>query len=304
MGRLPPRGLARTTCGFSRGRHPASADVGGLGAGPVNKGLSERHSTAPLRGKVPIGVFDSGSGHYGPWELKRALPTESFIYLGDTARLPYGPKPTDMVRGFADEIAHTLLQREVKAVVVACNTASAAALPDLAERLPVPTWGVVEPGVAAALAVAPRARIGVLGPVGTVRSRVYQDRLERAGATTWAQACPLFVPIVEEGVSDTEIARLVAAYYLDGRPPLDAVILGCTHYPALKGVLAQILGPGVALVDLPSRWPPWSRASWRACSCWCSPAALLRCITSSLATSLRSCTPPRCWAGPWALSST
>lgn len=220
----------------------------------MNKGpLSERHSPAEPASRAasaPIGVFDSGVGGITVLkELKRALPTESFIYLGDTARLPYGPKPTDMVRGFADEIAHTLLQREVKAVVVACNTASAAALPDLAERLPVPTWGVVEPGVAAALAVAPRARIGVLGTVGTVRSRVYQDRLERAGATTWAQACPLFVPIVEEGVSDTEIARLVAAYYLDGRPPLDAVILGCTHYPALKGVLAQILGPGVTLVD-------------------------------------------------------
>ena len=220
----------------------------------MNKGpLSERHSpTAPAArpAGAPIGVFDSGVGGITVLkELKRALPTESFIYLGDTARLPYGPKPADMVRGFANEIAHTLLEREVKAVVVACNTASAAALPELAERLPVPTWGVVEPGVAAALAVAPGARIGVLGTVGTVRSRVYQDRLERAGATTWAQPCPLFVPIVEEGVSDTEIARLVATYYLDGRPPLDAVILGCTHYPALKGVLAQILGPGVALVD-------------------------------------------------------
>lgn len=198
----------------------------------------------------PIGVFDSGVGGLTVLkELKRALPTESFIYLGDTARLPYGPKPAEMVRGFAHEIAGTLLARNVKAVVVACNTASAAALPALADELPVPTWGVVEPGVSAALAAAPGARIGVLGTVGTVKSRVYQDRLERAGATTWAQACPLFVPIVEEGVSDTEIARLVASYYLDGRPALDAVILGCTHYPALKGVLAQILGESVTLVD-------------------------------------------------------
>lgn len=182
-------------------------------------------------------------------ELRRALPAESFVYLGDTARLPYGPKPPEMVRGFAFEIAATLLRRNVKAVVVACNTASAAALPALAEALPVPTWGVVEPGVAAALAAAPGARIGVLGTVGTVKSRVYQQRLERAGATTWAQPCPLFVPIVEEGVSDSAIARLVAGYYLESRPPLDAVILGCTHYPALKAVLAEILGPDVKLVD-------------------------------------------------------
>ncbi len=199
---------------------------------------------------APIGVFDSGVGGLTVLkELRRALPNESFVYLGDTARLPYGPKPTDMVRGFAYEVAAALLQRQVKAVVVACNTASAAALPGLADALPVPTWGVIEPGVSAALAAAPGARIGVLGTVGTVRSRVYQDRLERAGATTWAQPCPLFVPIVEEGVSDSEIARLVASYYLDGRPALDAVILGCTHYPALKGVLAQILGPEVVLVD-------------------------------------------------------
>lgn len=182
-------------------------------------------------------------------ELARALPGESFIYLGDTARLPYGPKPPAMVRGFAHEIAGHLLGRRVKAIVVACNTASAAAMPQLADALPVPTWGVVEPGVAAALAAAPAARIGVLGTVGTVRSRVYQDKLERAGATTWAQACPLFVPIVEEGVSDSAIARLVAAYYLEGRPALDAVILGCTHYPALKPVLAELLGEDVRLID-------------------------------------------------------
>ncbi len=198
----------------------------------------------------PIGVFDSGVGGLTVLkELRAALPNESFVYLGDTARLPYGPKPAEMVRGFATEISTTLLQRGVKAVVVACNTASAAALPELADALPVPTWGVVEPGVAVALDTAPGGRIGVLGTVGTVKSRVYQSKLERAGATTWAQACPLFVPIVEEGVSDTAIARLVADHYLKDRPALDAIILGCTHYPALKSVLADILGPQVMLVD-------------------------------------------------------
>lgn len=198
----------------------------------------------------PIGVFDSGVGGLTVLKaLKQALPNESFMYLGDTARLPYGPKPSSMVRGFATEIAHHLLGRNVKAIVVACNTASAAALPALADQLPVPTWGVVDPGVSAALTAAPEARIGVLGTVGTINSRVYQDRLERAGATTWARACPLFVPIVEDGLSDSAIARLVADHYLQGRPELDAVILGCTHYPALKKVLAELLGPAVKLVD-------------------------------------------------------
>jgi glutamate racemase len=180
------------------------------------------------------------------------LPHESFLYLGDTARVPYGSKPIDMVRGFADEIAGVLLERGVKGIVVACNTASAASLPGLAERLPVPVWGVIEPGVAAAMAGStgsPRPRVGVLGTVATITARVYQDRLEAAGAVTWARACPLFVPIVEEGISDSTIARLVAEHYLADRPALDAVILGCTHYPALKPVLGEALGSDVRLVD-------------------------------------------------------
>lgn len=211
-----------------------------LGLGGVTRGLAD----------APVGVFDSGVGGLSVLtELRRALPHESFVYLGDTARLPYGPKPPQMVRGFASEVARTLLARGVKGIVVACNTASAAALPELAESLPVPTWGVIEPGVGAALKAAPGGRIGVLGTVGTIESRVYQDRLEHAGAVTWARACPLFVPLVEEGVSDTAIARLVATHYLAGRPALDAIILGCTHYPALKGVLADVLGPDVRLID-------------------------------------------------------
>lgn len=201
---------------------------------------------------APLGVFDSGVGGLTVLSaLTRALPDERFIYLGDTARLPYGPKPQAMVRGFATEIAAELLGRGVKGIVIACNTASAAALPDVAEQLPVPTWGVVEPGVSAALASVARAggRIGVLGTVGTIEARVYQDRLERAGATTWSRACPLFVPIVEEGVSDTAIARLVAHHYLSDRPELAAVILGCTHYPLLKSVLGEVLGDQVELID-------------------------------------------------------
>jgi glutamate racemase len=153
------------------------------------------------------------------------------------------------VRDFAEEISLLLISRGVKGLVIACNTASAAALPELAAKLPVPVWGVVEPGVEAALAVADGGTVAVLGTEATVRSRAYQSRLEEAGADVWAKACPLFVPIVEEGVSDTAIARLVAEHYLGERPPLGAAILGCTHYPVLKPILREVLGSGVRLVD-------------------------------------------------------
>lgn len=199
---------------------------------------------------APLGVFDSGVGGLTVLSaLKRALPNEDYLYLGDTARVPYGGKPLDMVRGFAEEISLLLLSYGVKGIVIACNTASAASLPELTKLLPVPVWGVVEPGVEAAKTAAKGGRVGILGTQATIRSGAYQARLEALGLHTWARACPLFVPIVEEGVSDTAIARLVARHYLDERPDLEAVILACTHYPALKPILLELLGPEVALVD-------------------------------------------------------
>ena len=192
---------------------------------------------------APLGVFDSGVGGLTVLSaLQKRLPNEDLIYLGDTARVPYGSKPLEMVQGFAKEISLELLSRGVKGIVIACNTASAASLPALADELPVPVWGVLEPGVQAALRAAPGGRVGVLGTVGTVRTGAYQQRLTAGGCGVWAKACPLFVPIVEEGVSDTAIARLVAQHYLGDAPPLDAVILGCTHYPALKPILKGVLG--------------------------------------------------------------
>ncbi len=198
----------------------------------------------------PLGVFDSGVGGLTVLTaLRHELPGESLLYLGDTARVPYGSKPLAMVRGFAQQICDELLARGVKGIVIACNTASAASLPALADALPVPVWGVIEPGVEAALRVTRGGTIGILGTVATVAAGAYQDRLERAGATTWAKACPLFVPIVEEGISDSTIARLVAEHYLTDRPALDTVILGCTHYPALRSTLRATLGDDVTLVD-------------------------------------------------------
>jgi glutamate racemase len=197
----------------------------------------------------PIGVFDSGVGGLTVLkELVAALPGEAFVYLGDTGRVPYGPKPLPMVREYAFQDAAFLVARGAKAVVVACNTASAAALPGLEQRVPVPVWGVVEPGVEAALASAIGGRIGVIGTTGTIASRSYQHRLEARGASVWARACPLFVPIAEEGAADGEIARLVARRYLSDAPPLDALVLACTHYPILKATIAGVL-PGVALID-------------------------------------------------------
>jgi glutamate racemase len=198
---------------------------------------------------APLGVFDSGVGGLTVLAALRAqLPAEHLLYVGDTARVPYGSKPLEMVRGFAAEISALLVSRGVKGIVIACNTASAAALPGLAAELPVPVWGVIAPGVQAALRRAPGGRVGVLGTTGTIRTGAYQRPLEAAGCHVWARPCPLFVPIVEEGVSDTAIARLVAEHYLKDAPELDAAILGCTHYPALKGILSELL-PGTALLD-------------------------------------------------------
>jgi glutamate racemase len=198
---------------------------------------------------APLGVFDSGVGGLTVLKsLVEKLPHENFIYLGDTARVPYGSKPLGMVRGFAKEISLELISRGVKGIVIACNTASSASLPALADELPVPVWGVVEPGVEAAKKVS-SGRVGILATPGTIKSKAYQDRLENAGLTVWAKACPLFVPIVEEGISDGQIAELVAEHYLSDRPDLDTVILGCTHYPALKHILHTVLGGEITLVD-------------------------------------------------------
>jgi glutamate racemase len=206
------------------------------------------HLPYPLN-DAPLGVFDSGVGGLSVLSALRArLPHEDFIYLGDTARVPYGSKPLEMVREFALQISLNLVARGVKGIVIACNTASAASLPALASELPVPLWGVIEPGVQAALRAAPGGHVGVLGTVGTVKTGAYQRGLLAGGCTVWAQPCPLFVPIVEEGVSDTVIARLVAKHYLEDAPHLDAVILGCTHYPALKPILNEVLGDA-QLVD-------------------------------------------------------
>ncbi len=202
-----------------------------------------------------IGVFDSGVGGLTVVSaLRRRLPGESILYLGDTARLPYGSKSPDTVTRYTRKNLEFLSQRGVKAVVVACNTASALALPNLkpGEMPDVPIWGVIEPGARKAAAVS-RGRVGVIATEASVRSDAYPRALRalRPELDIWSQACPLFVPLVEEGWHDDPITAQVAERYL--RPLLDAgidtLVLGCTHYPLIKDVLQRIAGPDVVLVD-------------------------------------------------------
>lgn len=198
----------------------------------------------------PLGVFDSGVGGLTVLKaLKAALPQQDFIYLGDTARLPYGRKPPQMVAEFARGITRFLLECGVQGIVIACNTASSVVLPALEGEVNVPVWGVIEPGVEAARRSTKSGKVGVIGTKGTILSKAYQNRLEKLGLNAWGQACPLFVPLVEEGLFDSSEAEMLAHFYLDSRPEIDTLILGCTHYPVLKPMLERVLGDSVRLVD-------------------------------------------------------
>jgi len=199
-------------------------------------------------------VFDSGVGGLTVLRaLRQQVPGESLIYLGDTARVPYGTKSSPTVMRYAHEAARFLLAQRVKMLVVACNTASAVALDELTDRYQVPVIGVIEPGARRALEVTRNGRVGVLGTEGTVRSGAY-ERVLRAGReeiVVHAVACPLFVPIAEEGWARHEVARLVAREYLAPllERGIDTLVLGCTHYPLLKETLQAVVGPDVQLVD-------------------------------------------------------
>ena len=202
---------------------------------------------------APIGVFDSGVGGLTVVrELLRQLPGESILYVGDTARVPYGPKSPDTVRRYSREIADFLCEQGVKAVVVACNTATAHALESLRAELPVPVIGVVEPGARAAVAASRSRHIGVIGTAGTINSFAYERAIRAMApdAVITSRACPLFVPLVEEGWTDHEVTRLVAREYLQplAKAGVDTLVLGCTHYPLLKSIVGSIM-EHVRLID-------------------------------------------------------
>lgn len=202
----------------------------------------------------PIGVFDSGIGGLTVARaLFQGLPNESIVYFGDTARVPYGPKSPETVLRYSREATAFLMARDVKMIVIACNTATAHAFETLSEELPVPVIGVVEPGARTAARASRTGRIGVIGTAGTIGSGAYDYAVRRlvANARVYAQPCPLFVPLIEEGWIDSPATKLIAEEYLKPlkEVDIDVLILGCTHYPLLTPVLHAVLGDSVTLVD-------------------------------------------------------
>ena len=207
-----------------------------------------------MGGEDAIGIFDSGVGGLTVVHaLLAALPAEHLIYLGDTGRYPYGTKSAETVTRYSVENADFLAGRGIKLLVVACNTASAVALPTLESRYDVPVVGVITPGARAAVAKTRNRRIGVIATEGTIASGAYQRALRTldSGLEIYTRACPLLVPLAEEGWVDGDVPRSVVETYLGSlrRSGIDTLVLGCTHYPLLRPVIAEAMGDGVALVD-------------------------------------------------------
>lgn len=201
-----------------------------------------------------IGIFDSGIGGLTVFrEIEKILPHEDLIYLGDTARVPYGNKSPETVTRYALQNVRFLLNQNIKMVVVACNTASAFAMPALQQSFDLPILGVIEPGAKGALAVSREKRIGIIGTEGTIKSEAYPRTIRKQSphALTMSTACPLFVPLVEEGWLEGEICEKITFQYLHKMldEKIDTLILGCTHYPLLKTTLQTVVGTHVTLID-------------------------------------------------------
>ena len=201
-----------------------------------------------------IGIFDSGVGGLTVLkEIIKALPHEDCIYLGDTARIPYGTKSPETVRRFAQKNTEFLVSLGIKYLVVACNTAASAGLDLISSMFEIPVSGVIEPGAGRAVKMTKNKRIGVIATRSTISSEAYQRTISQIApdATIFVKACPLFVPLAEEGETEGEIARLVTEKYLDEliEKDIDTLVLGCTHYPLLKSVIAETVGYGVTLID-------------------------------------------------------
>lgn len=213
----------------------------------------EFHTSSAAENR-PIGVFDSGVGGLTVVrEIQRMLPFEDIVYLGDTARVPYGTKSPATVIRFACEDTQFLVQQKVKVVVVACNTVSAWALPTLNQCFSVPILGVIQPGVDAAVSQTRNCRIGVIGTSATIRSRAYLNSIKalRKTAQVYSQACPLLVPLVEEGWTSHPVTLSVLREYLEPflHRNIDTLVLGCTHYPLLKRAIRKVVGSSIRLVD-------------------------------------------------------
>jgi len=226
---------------------------GQSGAGAARTSAGSRPRPSP-DGDAAIGVFDSGVGGLTVLrQMMELLPQEHLIYLGDTARYPYGTKSAEVVRRYALENTEFLVDKGIKMLVVACNSAAAVALGMLADRFALPVIGVIEPGAQQAARQTRNRKVGVIGTEATIASgaytralRQFDDKLE-----IYTRACPLFVPLAEEGWTDNAVAREAAAAYLTSlqRSGIDTLVLGCTHYPLLAPVIGSVMGPKVRLVD-------------------------------------------------------
>jgi len=202
----------------------------------------------------PIGVFDSGIGGLTVVrELMHILPGENIVYFGDTARVPYGTKSEKTIREFSIQNTKFLLSQNVKAIVIACNTSSAIALNDIQSIANLPVIGVIEPGAVASVGTTKNKRIAVIGTTATISSKAYEKKIKSLEQTieVYSKACPLFVPIVEEGWFNHKIAYLAAEEYLTElkRYSIDTLVLGCTHYPLLKDTIQKVMGEKVKLID-------------------------------------------------------
>ncbi len=202
----------------------------------------------------PIGVFDSGIGGLTVVkEIIKLLPYENLVYFGDTARVPYGIKSKETIIKFSLENTLFLLQQDVKVIVVACNTSSSLALPVIRRHFKIPIIGVIMPGAKEAVYATKNKKVGVIGTRATINSNAYEEEIKRLDSSikVYSQACPMFVPLVEEGWINDKITTKVAEKYLGPMRSkgVDTVILGCTHYPLLKSKIQEVIGRGVKLID-------------------------------------------------------
>jgi len=207
-----------------------------------------------MKNNNPIGVFDSGLGGLTVVkELIRQLPNENIVYFGDTARVPYGTKSKESIIRFSNENAKVLLKHKVKMIVVACNTSSSIALGALRKKFSVPILGVIEPGAEKAAAVTKVKKVGVIATPATIKSNAYAKKIKQKSSSTRviSKACPLFVPLAEEGWFKNDITFKIASMYLSDmkKKEIDALILGCTHYPLLKSTIKKVMGKRVVLID-------------------------------------------------------
>ncbi|SHM15761.1 glutamate racemase [Caldanaerovirga acetigignens] len=207
-----------------------------------------------MESQKPIGIFDSGIGGLTvAKEIMNLMPWENIVYLGDTARVPYGSKSKETITRFAKEGVSFLMKQDVKMIVIACNTVSATCLEKLQDMLPVPVVGVIEPGARAAVKATKNRKVGVIGTERTVKSGAYERAIRaiNENIAIFSRACPLFVPLVEEGWLENEVAYHTAKIYLAPlqKEGIDTLVLGCTHYPLLKPTLKKVMGDKVTLVD-------------------------------------------------------